>query len=213
MNTDHWIDALARQAEPVATRQPAPLLARALAWGLPGTLALLLLGYGLRPDLGTVLGWPMFWVKLGMPLAVALAGLALVARLGRPGVSGGAAWWGVLLPVLLVWTMAAWQWAQAAPADRPALLWGQTWRGCLVSIGWIALPVFVATLGALRQLAPTRPSLAGAAAGLLAGGAGAAAYALHCPEMTAPFLAVWYVLGMAVPVLLGALLGPRLLRW
>ena len=144
---------------------------------------------------------------------MALAGLALVARLGRPGVSGGAAWWGVLLPVLLVWTMAAWQWAQAAPADRPALLWGQTWRGCLVSIGWIALPVFVATLGALRQLAPTRPSLAGAAAGLLAGGAGAAAYALHCPEMTAPFLAVWYVLGMAVPVLLGALLGPRLLRW
>jgi hypothetical protein len=47
----------------------------------------------------------------------------------------------------------------------------------------------------------------------MAGGAGAAVYALHCPELQAPFLAVWYVLGMAIPVAAGALLGPRLLRW
>jgi hypothetical protein len=33
------------------------------------------------------------------------------------------------------------------------------------------------------------------------------------PELQAPFLAVWYVLGMAVPVAVGALLGPRVLRW
>jgi hypothetical protein len=32
-------------------------------------------------------------------------------------------------------------------------------------------------------------------------------------ELTAPFLAVWYVSGIAVPVLVGAVLGPRLLRW
>ncbi|MFS2051364.1 NrsF family protein, partial [Variovorax sp. CT11-76] len=49
--------------------------------------------------------------------------------------------------------------------------------------------------------------------GALAGGVGAAVYALHCPELTAPFIAVWYVSGIAVPVLVGALLGPRLLRW
>jgi hypothetical protein len=77
----------------------------------------------------------------------------------------------------------------------------------------IALPVFVAALLVLRSLAPTQPALAGAAAGALASGAGAAVYALHCPELGAPFLAVWYVLGMAIPVVLGAALGPRLLRW
>jgi hypothetical protein len=38
-------------------------------------------------------------------------------------------------------------------------------------------------------------------------------YALHCPELAAPFLAVWYVLGMAIPVLVGAALGRWLLRW
>jgi hypothetical protein len=31
--------------------------------------------------------------------------------------------------------------------------------------------------------------------------------------MEAPFLAIWYLLGMLIPTLLGALLGPRLLRW
>src|SRR5690606_10056653 len=58
-----------------------------------------------------------------------------------------------------------------------------------------------------------RRPVAGAAAGVLAGGAGAFAYAFHCPELAAPFLAVWYVLGMAMPVVAGALIGPRLLRW
>ena len=47
----------------------------------------------------------------------------------------------------------------------------------------------------------------------MAGGAGAAVYALHCPELAAPFLAVWYVAGIALPVLVGAAIGPRLLRW
>ena len=40
-----------------------------------------------------------------------------------------------------------------------------------------------------------------------------AVYALHCPEMAAPFLATWYLAGMLIPTVAGALLGPRLLRW
>ena len=65
---------------------------------------------------------------------------------------------------------------------------------------------------ALRGLAPTRPRAAGVAAGPAAGAIAASAYALHCDESTLPFLATWYVLGVAVPATLGAL-GPRLLRW
>ena len=115
--------------------------------------------------------------------------------------------------VALGWAMGLMQWFGAPPDERPALLWGQSWSTCLWSVGLIGLPVFIAALAALRHLAPTRPRWAGAAAGLLAGGAGAAVYALHCQELTAPFLAVWYVLGMAVPVALGAWLGPLVLRW
>jgi hypothetical protein len=38
-------------------------------------------------------------------------------------------------------------------------------------------------------------------------------YAFHCPELAAPFLGVWYVLGMLIPAALGALIGPRVLHW
>ena len=77
----------------------------------------------------------------------------------------------------------------------------------------LALPALALALSALRGLAPTRLALAGAAAGLFAGGAGAFAYAFHCPELEAPFLGAWYVAGMLIPAALGALPGRRLLRW
>jgi hypothetical protein len=47
----------------------------------------------------------------------------------------------------------------------------------------------------------------------LAGAVGALVYTLHCPELGAPFLGIWYVLGMLAPALLGAALGPRILNW
>lgn len=213
MRTESWIDLLARQAEPVAARHVRPLMARWLPLGLVGAVLIMLAGYGVLRDLPAVAHLPMFWFKLAMPLAVALAGAVLLARLARPGVGGAYAWWGVALPVLLVWLLGAWQWLGALPAERPALVWGQTWRSCVFSIALIALPVLASALAVLEQMAPTRPALAGAAAGLLAGGVGAAVYALHCPEMTAPFLAVWYVLGIAMTAALGALVGARTLRW
>jgi hypothetical protein len=65
----------------------------------------------------------------------------------------------------------------------------------------------------MRSLAPIRMPLAGAAAGLLAGALGATVYTLHCPEMAAPFIGIWYVLGMLVPAAVGAALGRLVLRW
>jgi len=38
-------------------------------------------------------------------------------------------------------------------------------------------------------------------------------YALHCPELAAPFIGLWYLLGVLIPAGIGALIGPRLLRW
>jgi hypothetical protein len=77
----------------------------------------------------------------------------------------------------------------------------------------LSAPVFAAAMWGMRSFAPTRPVLAGAAAGLFEGAAGALVYAFHCPELAAPFLGTWYVLGMLVPTALGAILGPRVLRW
>jgi hypothetical protein len=60
----------------------------------------------------------------------------------------------------------------------------------------------------MKGLAPTRLARAGAAAGLLAGAIAESIYALHCPEMAAPFLAVFYVGAMSIPVLVGLVAAP-----
>lgn len=213
MKTDDLVSMLATGVAPVPRRLTTRRLVLALLAGLPLSVAIMLFDYGIRRDLLQVMFWPMFWVKLLFPACIALAGFVMLQRLARPGVRVRQAWIGAVLPVALVWGLALAAWLGAPAAERMPLLLGQTWRSCIESIGLIALPVFVAALLALRSLAPTRPALAGGAAGLLAGGAGATVYALHCPELAAPFLAVWYVGGIALPALLGAALGPRILRW
>lgn len=213
MKTDDLIDMLAAGAAPVPRRATSHRLAVALVAGLPVSLAIMLLLYGVRPDLAIVMRWPMFWMRLLFPVCMAIAGFVIVHRLARPGVRVGGAWLWLAAPVVVVWTLAAMVFVAAPEAQRPAMIWGQTWRTCALNIALISVPVFVGALAALKGLAPTRPALAGAAAGAMAGAAGAAVYALHCPEMAAPFLAIWYVAGIALPVVVGALIGRLYLRW
>ncbi|MCR8960859.1 DUF1109 domain-containing protein [Variovorax sp. S2] len=213
MKTDDLVAMLATGAAPAPRRAAGRRLALAVLAGVPLSFAILFTEYGVRRDLVQAMFWPMFWVKVLFPLCIAAAAFVAVQRLARPGVPVRRAWIGIAVPLLVVWVLAAMSWFNAPPEERMPLLMGESWRICAVSIGLMALPVFAAALVALRGLAPTRPALAGAAAGGLAGGVGAAVYALHCMELTAPFLAVWYVSGIAVPVVLGAVLGPRLLRW
>ena len=90
---------------------------------------------------------------------------------------------------------------------------GETSRFCFVWATLMALPPLAGALWALRGGASTRPTLSGALAGLLAGGTGAALYAIHCTEDSPLFYAVWYVLAILVATAIGAVLGRFLLRW
>lgn len=213
MKTDDLIAMLATGTAPVPQRATSRRLSAALLIGLPLSFACMLLVYGVRRDLVQVMSLPMFWVRLAFPVCMVVAGFVIVQRLARPGARVHLAWLGLVLPVLVIWSMALMMLASAPAEQRPALVMGQTWRTCTMNIAFISVPVFAAMLVALKGLAPTRPALAGAAAGAMAGAAGAAVYALHCQELAAPFLAVWYVIGIAVPATAGALLGPKLLRW
>ena len=213
MKTDDLISMLAASATPVPKHVASRRLSTALLVGLPMSFVIMLLVYGLRRDLMEVMERPMFWVRLVFPICVAAGAYVMVERLARPGARIRHAWLWLAVPVLVIWSMAAYMLFSAPAGERPALLMGQTWRTCTANIGVVALPVFIAALVALKGLAPTRPALAGCAAGLMAGGAGAAVYALHCQELAAPFLAVWYVLGISLPAAVGALIGRRFLRW
>ena len=213
MKTDDLVSLLAADAAPVRRGAASRRLVMALAIGLPLSFAWMVHAHGIRPDLIQVMFWPMFWVKLVLPACVGIAGFVMAQRLARPGVRVRKAWLGLAVPLALNWGLALVALFLAPAAERPALVLGQTWRACTFNIAVISVPVFVAALMALKSLAPTRPALAGAAAGAMAGGAAGAVYALHCVELAAPFLAIWYTAGIAVPMLAGAAIGHRLLRW
>ena len=213
MRTDELIGLLAQDAEPVAQHAIEQRFALAVAWGLAGAVVLMLVLFGLRPGLAQDMALPMFWGKLLFAALLAAGCVAVLRRLVRPGMGLGHSLVLLALPPLVLWALAAVALGQAGPAERLPLVLGSTWRTCAFNIAALSVPAFIACFWALRGTAPTRLAWAGAGAGLLSGALGTLAYTLHCPEMAAPFLAVWYLAGIALPTALGAFLGPRLLRW
>lgn len=213
MRTEDLARMLATGAEAVDTRVPARRLGLAIGAGALAGIALLFALLGPNPELARYLGAPMHWVKVAFTLALAASGLAAVARLARPGRQWAWAARALIVPLPVIWVLAGTSLVSAAPAQRATLLFGNTWTTCPLNIALLATPAFIALLWALRGLAPTRLRLAGAIAGFAAGALGALIYTIHCPELAAPFLGVWYVLGMLIPALVGALIGPRVLRW
>jgi hypothetical protein len=213
MKTDDLVAMLAAGAGAVEPGATARRYATALGWGAFGATLLMAIVLGVRPDLVQAMGLPMFWLKLAFPASLAAGALCAAARLSRPGVQLGRVSAALAAPVLAIWLLAAFVLLGAGAAEREPMILGGTWNVCPPLIAMVSLPLFAASMWAMKGLAPTRLATAGAAAGLLAGSAGALIYALHCPEMEAPFLAIWYLLGMLIPAAAGALLGPRLLRW
>ncbi|MDR5781542.1 DUF1109 domain-containing protein [Caballeronia sp. LZ065] len=213
MNTDDLISLLSNQVTRVDRAAVARRFVQALLAGALGSLILLSLVFGLRHDLGEVARSGIFWAKLAFPLAVGIGALLTLTRIGRPGARAGLTWALVALPFVAVWGAGWMVFEHAEPAARAAVVFGHTWRTCPFNILLLSVPTFPAAMWAMRSLAPTRLRVAGAVAGLLASATATVVYCLHCPEMSPAFWSVWYAAGMLLPALIGAWLGPRLLRW
>jgi hypothetical protein len=168
---------------------------------------------GLLPNLDEVIMWPNFWMKVAFSATLAGAGILSITRLARPGHPLGYAWIGVILPITLIWVFASYTLISACPADREDLLFSETWTVCPLLIVLLAIPILIGMLWVLRDYAPTRLGLTGAACGLFSGAMGALVYTLHCPEMSAPFIGTWYLLGIFITTGLGWIIGRKVLRW
>jgi hypothetical protein len=212
MRTDDLIAHLSEELPPVKTGAVARTLLAALALGLAGSALLMLLVLGLRHDIATALVSTGMWTKLGYTCAVAVFGFWLVERAGRPGADMTRPTLMLALPVLGIVLLSAWQ-MHAPGADPHKLMMGHSARVCAFLVTMTALPALVATFWGLRRLAPTRLGLAGAVAGLFAGAVGAFVYSVYCTEYAAPFIAIWYTLGIALTTGIGAFLGRWALRW
>ncbi|HMX69544.1 MAG TPA: DUF1109 domain-containing protein [Accumulibacter sp.] len=213
MKTDELVRLLATGADAVDTHAAERRIAGAVGYGAVGALLLMLALLGVRADLEQAVSSPSFWLKTGFVAGVLAASAFTAWRLARPGARLAGVPAALAAPLVVIWAFAAYAVLGADPAQRADLVLGATWRWCPWLIALLSLPAFVAAVHAMQGLAPTRPRLAGAAAGLLAGATGALVYCLHCPESAPPFIGLWYVVGMLVPALAGAALGERLLRW
>lgn len=212
MKTDQLVALLATRVEAV----DRALIVRRCEWALgAGVLGTLAITFGVLhpPTLSSYLPLPMFWIREVYCIALALAGFFAVARLGRPGVRLGWVPFGVIVPVFVMWVLAGIALLATPPEAHVRMILGNSAAKCPFLITLSAVPVFVAYLWILRSFAPTRLRLAGAAAGFAAGSVGAFLYSVHCGELAAPFIGIWYLLGMLIPTAIGALLGPRFLRW
>lgn len=213
MNTDDFISMLSSGVAPVDRRTLAKRFSGAVLAGLLSATLLVVAIMGVRPDLGHVMATPIFWAKIAFPLCLMLGALSMVMRLARPGVASGPGKILIVTAVAAVWVGAIYVLMVAAPDDRLTIILGETWQVCALNITLLSIPGFIAVFWALRGLAPTNLTLSGACGGLLASAMATIAYSLHCPETQVPFWGVWYLLGMLVPTVLGALLGRRWLRW
>lgn len=211
MKTQSLIEMLAKGAGPAPQAPVLLRLAPVVALGLIASALFALVSMGSIPVAMWATQAP--WLKLMYGGSLALAAGWLTARLSRPVAR---TYWpvrAVLAVFSSILALGALTLVTSAPDQRMAALFGETWLSCPTNVVALSLPALAGALWALRGLAPTQLRAAGFNAGLLAGALGAMGYSLVCPEVSATFVAVWYSLGILLTGLLGAVLGPRLLRW
>jgi hypothetical protein len=168
---------------------------------------------GPRSDFAQAVETVRFQFKFVVTLALAGSALFLIVRMSRPG-AGLAQPLGLLAvaPALLAGAVAL------ELLALPAGLWRENWIGnnstvCLTFIPLIGLLPLAVFVMALRYSAPTRPGLAGAVAGLLAGSVSATFYAAQCNDDSPFFVATWYPLAIAMLMAAGFVLGRLFARW
>ena len=214
MNTDRLIDMLSANLEPVNPSQLGGTLLLAMVSSGAAAFGLMLATVGPRPDLESIAHLEWAGAKLFFAFSIAFAGTPFLIKLMRPGRENETKRALLFFPLaatvaltllMLLLGREAWGTPLGARAISPAR--------CLCCIPFFAAIPMTALIWALRQGAPTLLRLCGAIAGVVAGGLGAAAYAVSCSSDTVPFIAIWYSAAIALCGLIGARLGLRFLRW
>jgi hypothetical protein len=213
MQTDDLISLMSASHQPVDTGWLRRATWLAALGALAATVGLVLITLGARPDLASVWMTLPVIAKALLGASVAATALALFQSSLRPGLRAARFLPLVAVPMLLVAGWGVLTLLQAPVEHWSMLTFGRHWRACLIAVPLYALCPLVALLVLARRGAPVHGMLTGAYAGLASAGLATVAYSLHCPDDTAPFLATWYTLAIAIVTCLGALTFPRLVRW
>lgn len=212
MDHSSLITSLSADLSPVPPRSLHRDLTAAVVLGGSATLAVVVTAFGIQPGLDTLAGGGPLLMKVAYAGTIAAGALGAAYRLARPG--GGPAMHRAfaLIGFAALGVVAAGQ-LLGTTSDVTRAFLGASWQACSLRIAVLSLPLLAGMMLLLRRYAPVRLRDAGAAAGMASGGIAASLYALACTESAAPFVLVWYTLGIALATLLGGLLGPKILRW
>ena len=214
MKTDELIDLLGANLDPVKEGQPRNALLIALAAGGIAAVCLMLAIFGVPTDaLGEHQPFGLKLMTLAVTLGLAAAGIGFLARAAHPGKSGRMPLLIVALLFAAILSVGVAALMLAHPAAWREMIFGPQWALCLMCIPLFAAAPFVSLIWALRKGAPTNLARTGAMIGLVAGALGAAVFAVHHPGGSVLFMAIWYGGPVLLCAVIGALLGPRLLRW
>lgn len=213
MRTEDLIQSLSADTRAIPRHAREWRVATGLGLGALAATALMIGLLGLRPDMSVAMLKLSFWMKAAYTTSLALLAIAATLHLARPD-AGRARWlWLLAVPVAALAVMAAGELIRTPSSLWMPMWMGSSWRQCSMRVVALAIPLFIGLLWAFRSLAPTRLGAAGAMAGLAAGAGSATIYGFHCAEVSATFVITWYTLGIAASTAIGAIIGPRLLRW
>ena len=213
MKTSQFIELLSSDLQPIRRGVVGRTLALALLIGGAAAFGLMLVTVGLRPDLFEGASSTLLAVKLPFTVSLIGIGTLFLIAASHPGRNARRRLALGFLPFLAIASLALGAILLATPMAREDMVFGPEWLTCVICIPLFAIVPFATLIWVLHLAAPTDLRRAGAGAGLVAAALGATAYAFHCPGDSLPFIAVWYGLPILFWTFLGAILGPRLLRW
>ncbi|MEZ5937898.1 MAG: DUF1109 domain-containing protein [Hyphomonadaceae bacterium] len=208
MKTDDLIRTLSRDLEPSARKRLTPGLVLSLVGGLIAGAVLVVLALGLREHFMTHTAAVAMKAIFSALVCVAL--LPLAARLARPGRRVSV--WLIAVAALLILTgIVAGFMVMPGPQGGGAFGYGFPLAYLVIPV--LATPTAILVFGWFRRHAPTRLAFAGGVVGAMSGGLGAVAYALICPVDDMGFVSFWYGAAILTCTVVGAVIGPRILRW
>lgn len=212
MKTDDLIRSLA-QDNISDTQTPR----RAAALSFPFCLAVLAVLFvaflGPRPGFGAGDVLLITAMKLAVTITLAIAGIAAVLKAAAPDVNPGAGWCAAAPASAVLAAMLIYDFSTHGAGGWQARLAGLHGLRCLTIVSLLSLVPLATALYVLQRGAVTRPTLAGAVAGLAATGIGASFYALNCTDDSPLFMLAWYGPATLVVIALGILGANRLLHW
>ncbi len=213
MTTDQLINLLAADLKPVDRRRILRAVIIALAIGTAAAFGVMLLIFGVRPEMPGVRNPDFLVMKLLFAFAVVVTGAIFLPRLARPGGEMHSSPALIFAPFAAIAAATVVVLGPAHFSSWIGMIVGRDSLTCLLPIPLLAVLPFTALIWALGVGAPTDRARAGEIAGLVAGGLGALACTFPCADGSLPSIALGYGLPIGICATFGAKLGPSLLRW